>query len=98
MWFAALSPGYAEPWFRTLAHRLLEGDPHVSRLLRRDPFAGTPPRFVRALLYRYRFTTRGERRQTRDWWVRDRVGEFLPPVTLRRTGSRVTPPRSASDG
>jgi hypothetical protein len=94
MWFAALSPGYAEPWFGTLIHRLLEGDHHVSRLLRRDPFAGEPPRYVRALIYRYRFTTRSERRQTRDWWVREPVGEFLPPVTLTRSGTIDAPRRS----
>ncbi|MEX0426973.1 lipase maturation factor family protein [Nocardioides sp. DS6] len=91
MWFAALSPAYAEPWFRVFARRLLEGDRHVSRLLRDDPFRGAPPRYVRALLYRYRFTTRRERAETGDWWARDRVGEFLPPMTLRGTrtaGSR----------
>ena len=27
MWFAALSPRYAEPWFRELVERLLRGDP-----------------------------------------------------------------------
>jgi Lipase maturation factor len=83
MWFAALSPGYAEPWFRPLVRRLLEGDRVVSRLLLRDPFAGDAPHAVRALVYRYRFTTRGERAETGDWWARERVGEFLPPVTLR---------------
>jgi hypothetical protein len=98
MWFAALSPGYAEPWFRTLTHRLLEGDPHVSRLLRRDPFAGDQPRFVRALLYRYRFTTRRERKQTHDWWVREPLREFLPPVTLRRSRTRATPRRPSPRG
>jgi hypothetical protein len=87
MWFAALSPGYAEPWFTTFVQRLLEGDRDVSRLLRRDPFRDDPPRFVRARLYRYRFTTRTERARTGDWWVRERTGEFLPPVTLR--GSRL---------
>jgi len=92
MWFAALSPAYADPWFRTLALRLLEGDRNVSRLLRRDPFAGEPPRFVHAVLYRYRFTTRKERKKTRDWWVREPVGEFLPPVSLRRSGTTDTPP------
>ncbi len=88
MWFAALSPAYADPWFRPLVHRLLEGDPHVSKLLRRDPFAGEPPRFVRALLYRYRFTTRAERRQTHAWWVRERVGTFLQPVSLAQRARR----------
>jgi hypothetical protein len=98
MWFAALSPGYAEPWFRTLTHRLLEGNPHVSRLLRRDPFASEPPRFVRALVCRYRFTTRTERQQTRDWWIREPVGEYLPPVTLTRSTTRAAPRGSSSGG
>jgi hypothetical protein len=86
MWFAAFSPRYAEPWFRPFVQRLLLGDRQVSRLLLRNPFAGEPPRFVRASLYRYRFTTRQERAETGDWWARERVGEFLPPVALR--GSR----------
>ncbi|MBO0845814.1 MAG: lipase maturation factor family protein [Nocardioides sp.] len=83
MWFAALQPGYAEPWFRTFMERLLEGDRQMSKLLLRDPFADEPPRFVRALLYRYRFTTRHERADSGHWWAREHVGEFFPPVTLR---------------
>lgn len=83
MWFAAISPGYAEPWFGPFVQRLLEGDRHVTRLLRRNPFPDQPPRFVRATLYRYRFTTRRERAETGQWWWRERVGEFLGPVQLR---------------
>jgi hypothetical protein len=83
MWFAALSPGYAEPWFGAFVQRLLEGDRHVTRLLRRNPFPDQPPRYVRASLYRYRFTTRRERAETGQWWWRERVGEFLSPVRLR---------------
>ena len=84
MWFAALSPGYLRPWFHVLVHRLLEGDPHISRLLLRDPFAGDPPLWIRARLSRYRFTTRAERRTTGDWWVRTPVGEVMSPQTLER--------------
>jgi hypothetical protein len=84
MWFAALSPRYAEPWFPVFAQRLLEGDRQVSKLLHNDPFAAEPPRFVRALLYRYRFTTRHERRASGAWWSRTLVGEFMAPVNLRR--------------
>ena len=87
MWFAALSPGYADPWFGTFAQRLLEGDRHVTRLLRHNPFEDEPPRYLRASLYRYRFTTRRERAETGQWWWRERVGEFLAPVQLR--GSRL---------
>ena len=86
MWFAALNPGYAEPWFRVLLRRLLEGDRHVTRLLARNPFPDEPPRFVRARLYRYRFTTWRELRETGDWWSRSLVGEFEPPVSLRGGG------------
>jgi hypothetical protein len=84
MWFAALSPSYAEPWFRELVGRLLAGDRPVLRLLRHNPFPGEPPRWIRARYYRYRFTTRAERQATGAWWARDLAGEFLAPVTLAK--------------
>jgi Lipase maturation factor len=83
MWFAALSPGYAEPWLGPLLHRLLTADPDVLRLLRTNPFPGDPPAFVRVSRYRYRFTSWRRLRQTGAWWDRSPAGEFLPPVTLR---------------
>ena len=58
MWFAALSPAYAQSWFVPFMIRLLEGDRATLALLRSNPFADQPPRYVRASLYRYRFTTR----------------------------------------
>jgi preprotein translocase subunit YajC len=84
MWFAALSPAYARAWFVPLVAKLLEGDPATLRLLGANPFPDRPPEFVRAVLYRYRFTTRAERRATGRWWVRERVGDYLPPATLSR--------------
>jgi hypothetical protein len=83
MWFAALSPSYAEPWFRAFMERLLQGDHRLARLLHHDPFLDQEPRYVRALLYRYRFTTPGERAETGAWWARERVGEFASPMRLR---------------
>ncbi|NGO71658.1 lipase maturation factor family protein [Streptomyces boncukensis] len=84
MWFAALSPAYTRGWFEPLVARLLENDPRTLRLLRTNPFPDTPPAHVRALLYRYRFTTRAEHRATGDWWHRTLVREFLPPVHAER--------------
>ena len=43
MWFAALSPAYAEPWFTASGRRLLEGDRATLRLLRHNPFPDEPP-------------------------------------------------------
>ncbi|MEV5049224.1 lipase maturation factor family protein [Streptomyces griseoincarnatus] len=86
MWFAALSPAYASPWFGGLVERLLENDPDTLRLLRRSPFpADAPPRHVRARLFRYRFTTWRELRETGACWERTCVGEFFPPTRLARS-------------
>jgi hypothetical protein len=83
MWFAALSPAYAGSWFGTFVERLLEGDRATLRLLRHSPFPpGRPPRFVRARLFRYRFTTWRELRETGACWERTYVREFLPPTRL----------------
>ncbi|MFD5625344.1 lipase maturation factor family protein [Streptomyces sp. NPDC127072] len=83
MWFAALSPGYADAWFGGLVERLLENDRDTLRLLRHCPFPdGTPPRHVRARLYRYRYTTWRELRETGACWQRTYVREFLPPTRL----------------
>ncbi|GAA1068919.1 lipase maturation factor family protein [Kitasatospora nipponensis] len=81
MWFAALSPGYARPWLRPFVAALLAGDPATLRLLGHNPFPHAPPRHVRAVLYRYRFTTRAERRADGAWWHRTRVREYLAPVS-----------------
>jgi hypothetical protein len=83
MWFAALSPAYAHPWFGGLVERLLENDRDTLRLLRRSPFpADAPPRFVRARLFRYRYTTWRELRATGACWERTYVREFMPPTRL----------------
>jgi hypothetical protein len=87
MWFIPLSPRYAGTWFTALLDKLLEGDRDVLKLLRGNPFPDAPPRFVRAVLYRYRFTTWPERRATGAWWQRAPLGDFIPPVSLRSARS-----------
>jgi hypothetical protein len=82
MWFAALSPGYASGWFEELVERLLRNDRRTLRLLRTNPFPEQPPTWIRARLYRYRFTTRAERRATGAWWHRELVDSYLRPVRL----------------
>ncbi|AJE87536.1 integral membrane protein [Streptomyces albus] len=83
MWFAGLSPAYARPWFGGFLERLLQGDPDTLRLLRTVPFPpGSPPRYVRARLYRYRFSTRQELRETGAWWQRTFVRDYWPPTRL----------------
>ena len=83
MWFLPLSSRYGERWFVPFLVKLLEGDRPTLALLGRDPFPDRPPRFVRALLYRYRFTTWRERRETGAWWSRSLIGEYVQPIRLR---------------
>src|SRR5437879_7787250 len=84
MWFAALGGRRQENWFENFVVRLLENDPAVTRLLARNPFPDKPPRYVRAILFKYQFTTSEERRATGAWWKRREIGEFFPEATLRQ--------------
>ncbi len=84
MWFAALGTPEQNPWFIRLAICLLEGKPDVIRLFAHDPFPNQPPRYVRAILYRYRFTTAKEHRQTGAWWKSQELREYLPAVSLEQ--------------
>ncbi|MGW6913821.1 lipase maturation factor family protein [Kitasatospora sp. NPDC054939] len=91
MWFAAISPAYARPWFLPFVARLLVNDRDTLRLLRHNPFPDAPPTHVRAMLHLYRFTDWRELRRTGAWWHRTVLHEYLEPVsldTLRRTGHR----------
>jgi len=82
MWFAAMSPTAQHPWIMVLLSKLLAGDRAVLGLLRTNPFPDAPPRWIRAVLYEYHFATAGERRTTRAWWTRRRVGTYVPPSRL----------------
>ena len=82
MWFAALGRYEQERWYQSFCLRLLEGKPAVVGLLARDPFHGKGPKFVRGVLYRYRFSGRDEHRATGAWWIRERLGPYSPPMSL----------------
>ena len=81
MWFAALGSYRDNPWFGGLIVRLLQGSKDVSELLAKNPFPHDPPRYIRAMFYRYRFTTLRERRQTGAWWKREQLREYLPTIS-----------------
>lgn len=93
MWFAAISPAYAQQWLRTLLVRLLENDRQTLKLLRHNPFPDHPPRYVRARLYRYRFSTWDELRHDHVWWERTLLTDYLPPVALRGSAQGARPAR-----
>jgi Lipase maturation factor len=83
MWFAAMSSAQDYPWFAELLLKLLEGDQPVLSLLRENPFPDRPPRWIRAQLYLYRFTSPEERRQSGHWWHRTFAATYFPAVRLK---------------
>jgi hypothetical protein len=82
MWFAAMGNYYQSPWFLHFVDKLLEGDAATLSLLRDNPFPDRPPKYVRALLYKYEFATPARHRETGEWWKRELEGSWFPAVSL----------------
>ena len=82
MWFAALSNCRSNPWFVSFLARLLQASPEVLGLLEKNPFPDKPPRYVRAVLYDYRFTDADSRSKTGAWWTREEKGMYLRAISL----------------
>jgi len=82
MWFAALGTPAQHRWFERFVMRLLENDRATLKLIRHNPFPERPPTYVRARLFRYRFTTRPEKHESGAWWVREPVSDYLRPKEL----------------
>ena len=86
LWFAAFGPGPGrrEAWAPVLVDRLLEADPQVRRLLRRDPFGDDAPRAVRVRRELYEFTDGATHRATGRVWTTTPHGTWLPARRARR--------------
>lgn len=82
MWFAALGDYRRNPWVVSLMYRLLEGSAPVLGLLGANPFPQVPPRYIRAMLYDYRFTTGPIRRAEGLWWKREVMRPYTPVLSL----------------
>ncbi len=82
MWFAAMGRYDQHPWFIPFVVKLLENDTATLSLMSGNPFPNRPPKYIRAELYRYSFTSPDERRSTGNWWRRELTGQWFPPVSL----------------
>ena len=88
MWFAAMGSYQDYPWFVNFLGKLLQNDHDVLSLLRVNPFPNQPPRYVRALLYEYHFTTPQEHKRTGAWWTRTLTGSYFPAVSMQTPAFR----------
>jgi len=109
IWFAAMTDPSHAAWTLHFVWKLLHNDPATLGLLAGNPFPDAPPRFIRARLYRYRFTVRGEP----GTWHRELLGQWLPALSpedprllavlrrygwIARNGPPLPPPADEADG
>jgi hypothetical protein len=76
LWFASLDVVENNRFVLNTQARLLTNEPSVLRLFASNPFGAEPPVAVRAVQWRYWFTTSAERRATGAWWKREYVGLY----------------------
>ena len=97
MWFVSLWSGcqgraffQRNRWFFHFLDGILAGSKPIMALLKENPFPDQPPRYVRVLRDRARFSTPEEYAQTGQPWVFERVKKPFCPVldrnSLRRSG------------
>ncbi len=86
LWFASLGDWQQNNIVPLTEERLLDNDADVLELFRGNPFANTPPKYVRAVLWQYWFTSMSEKRQTGNWWRRQLLGLYAPVIERQPDG------------
>jgi len=82
LWFASLGGWRQNEIVPLTEERLLVSSPDALSLFRNNPFPQIPPRYVRAVLWQYWFTSMDEKRRTGNWWRREYLGLYAPELTL----------------
>ena len=80
IWFASMSAPDEYPWTFHLVWKLLHNDAGAAGLFAKNPFPFKPPRYIRAVLYRYRFAKPGDPQHL--FWTREKLGLWLPPMDV----------------
>jgi hypothetical protein len=79
MWFASMATPNEYPWTYNLVWKLLHNDPGVVSLFADNPFPTKPPKFIRAVLYTYKFAKPGNPQGL--YWTRERIGDWIPVLS-----------------
>ena len=81
LWFASLGSWREYPIVPRTEELLLVNDQAVLGLFAGNPFHNAPPRFVRAVLWQYWFSTTEEKHAEGVWWRRQLIGAYAPTIT-----------------
>ena len=86
LWFASLGSWLQNPLVPRTEELLLHGDKDVLSLFAGNPFADAPPKYVRAVIWQYWFSTTRQKREQGIWWTRQELGTYAPTIALRADG------------
>jgi hypothetical protein len=78
MWFASMYTTDEYPWTFNLAWKLLHNNKNALSLFAKNPFPGQPPKYIRGVLYRYRFIKKSE--SPGLWWSREKINIWMRPM------------------
>jgi len=81
MWFAAMSSPDQYLWTYNLVWKLLHNAPGAVSLFASNPFPAKPPRFIRAVLYRYTFARPGNSGGL--YWNRKQINIWISPLSAK---------------
>ncbi len=99
LWFASLGSWRENPMVPRTEERLLENSHDVLGLFASNPFAQAPPRYVRAVLWQYWFSTGSEKRRNDVWWKRKQLGTYAPTLERAPNGKfAIAVPASLPEG
>jgi len=86
LWFASLGNWRQYSWVLRVEKALLEQDEDVLYLFKANPFTDKPPVAVRAVIWRYWFSSPAEKRKTGAWWDRKFLGLYAPILVREPDG------------
>jgi hypothetical protein len=86
LWFASLGSWMQNAFVPRTEELLLHGDRDVLGLFAGNPFPGAPPKYVRAVIWQYWFSTPEQKREQGIWWTRQYLGTYAPTIMMRPDG------------
>ena len=86
LWFASLGSWTDYPIVPRTEELLLTDDRDVLGLFAANPFPSAPPRYIRAVLWQYWFSTPAEKDLKDIWWTRQLLGTYAPTLTRTPNG------------
>lgn len=69
-----------ELWTISLAYRLLQNEKNTLELLDNKSPVTPPPKYVRAILYNFRYTSKSD--SGNGYWIRHKISEYFPAFSV----------------